>query len=144
MGRRKRRGRNVFLDLLVLTWRLGIACGVHWLYALLGFTVDTCTCLGPGGFLGRFPHFLREGGPWLLRSILAVTCLHGFFSGPRCPASWSVWTRRTFMPRLHGRARRRLRHSHVRSLCPCCATAVLWSDSAEFRASFRRGRSSWS
>ena len=29
------------------------------------------------------------------------------------------------MPRLHGRARRRLRHSHVRSLCPCCATIVL-------------------
>ena len=38
------------------------------------------------------------------------------------------------MPRLHGRARRRPRHSHVRSLCPCCATTVLWSDSAVFRA----------
>ena len=45
-GRRKRRGRNVFLDLLVL------AC-----HALLGSTVVTCSCLGPGGFLGRFPHF---------------------------------------------------------------------------------------
>ena len=32
------------------------------------------------------------------------------------------------------RVRRRPRHSHVRSLCPCCATTVLWSDSAVFRA----------
>ena len=61
-GRGKRRGRGDFLATLrVLAW----------------FTVDTSSCLGPGGFLERIPLFLREGGPWLLRSILAATCPHG-------------------------------------------------------------------
>ena len=36
---------------------------------------------------------LRDGGPWLLRSILAASCPHGCLQA----ASWSVWTRRTFM-----------------------------------------------
>ena len=49
--------------------------------------------------------FLREGGPWLLRSILAALCPLWLSSGPRCPASWSVWTRRTFMPRYRDRFR---------------------------------------
>ena len=101
--------------------------------------------------------FLREGGRWLLRSILTVTCPHGFLQAQDVLHLGGM-DQKDFMPRLHGRARRRLRHSHVRSLCPCCATTVLWSDSAEFRAgsavlvhrrsssflSFRRGRSPWS
>ena len=101
---------------------------------------------------------LRESGPWLLRPILTITCPMVFLFRPKMSCILVGMDQKDFMPRLHGRARRRLRHSHVRSLCPCCATTVLWSDSAEFRAgsavvvhrrsssflSFRRGRSPWS
>ena len=86
--RRRRRGRSDFLALLVLAWCLGAAWGVHGLvpvsYALLGFTVDTRSCVGPGGSLGRIPHdfYVKVAlGPhletWTFHTprYLARTCL---------------------------------------------------------------------
>ena len=55
-------------------------------YALLGLTVDTCSCLDPGGFLGRIPHY------FYVKVALARSAL-GNLDFPRTPSIWHtpVW-----------------------------------------------------
>ena len=74
--------------------------------ALLGFTVDTSSCLGPGGFLGRIPHiffvmvvlslyalgnldFLRATGIW----HPLVRCLSRWRSTRKFGVFWEMTTR---------------------------------------------------
>ena len=55
-------------------------------FALLGFTVDTSSCLGPGGFLGRIPHY------FYVKVALARSAL-GNLDFLRTPGIWHapVW-----------------------------------------------------
>ena len=97
----RRGGRSDFLVLLAL-------------YVLLGSTVDTCSCLGPGRFLGRIPHsfyvvvvltlyalgnldFLRATGTW--RPL--VRCLFRRRSTGKFGVFWEITTRNYFYGPLY-------------------------------------------
>ena len=86
--------------------------------------------------------FLREGGPWLLRSILAATCRHGCLQAQdACHLGW-VWSRRTFMPRHRDRFRCS-RCSHLGNLVFLRATGI-WHPLVRCLSRRRSTRKIWS
>ena len=106
--RKKRLPRTASRPCLVL----GVACGVHGLVpvfnALPGFTVDTCSCLGFGGFLDEF------------HTTGLARFARGNLDFPRAPCFWHPLVRCWPCPRSRRKFGVSWRQLHdFMSMAPC-------------------------